>query len=77
METSGEDGGCGVVLGEYSVGRCLRELVCFVEGMGEWEKHSYDQERLLASWSLSVSLMSQALPLAFSCTAPLQPMVLH
>ena len=77
METPGEDGGCGVVLGEYSVARCLRELLCFVGVMGEWEKHSYDQERLLASWSLSVSLMSPALPLVFICTAPLQSLVLH
>lgn len=49
-----EDGGCGVVLGEYSVACCLRELLCLARVRGEWEKHSYDQEGLLASWSLSV-----------------------
>lgn len=63
--------------GEYSVARWLRELLCFVGVMGEWEKHSCDQEWLLASWSLSVSLMSQALPLVFICTAPLQSVVSH
>lgn len=77
METPGEDGGCGVVLGEHSVAHCLRELLCFVGLMGEWDKHSYDQERLLASWSLSVSLMIQVLPLVFICTAPLQSLALR
>lgn len=51
---------------------------CPALGGNEWEeKHSYDRKGLLASWSFLVSLICQALPLVFICTAPLKSLLSH